>query len=374
MAKQKNMIRKRVGKNRTTYQVTYDLPSTGKRKRKSKTFYSYQEAVKFRDELRYNRQHGLPLGTTQEHNLTVEDCMRKWGDLHFSTLSPTTANRYKGLINEYIVPCLGNKSVSSLSWADVQEAVNQLLKASPASGKPLSVKTVKNTVQVLKLALDLAVDKGILSENPCSKVKLPKKQHQEQTCYDEEEINRCLLAAKGTDLFLPLCIECTYGLRRGELLGLKWSAVDFENKTIQISNNRVLAGSQVIEKDPKSESGKRTLDLPESLINLLKEEKKHSKSEYVLVNRKGMPWNPDAFSRKFARFLKKNNLPKTRFHGLRHSVTSTLLNHNVPVKTVQKIMGHSDAMITMNVYAHSTNKQQKEAIEVMHEVLKIDIK
>ena len=169
-----------------------------------------------------------------------------------------------------------------------------------------------------------------------------------------------LNCAKGTDIYLPLMMEICLGLRRGELLGLKWKHIDFENSIISVRENLVGVGNQLITKAPKTASSIRDIQIPSTLLELLKEYytlrlgvKLSIDDEYIIIQTSkknyGKPFKSDSFSLKFRRFLKKNNLRHIRFHDLRHCNATLLLSLGVSPKIIQQRLRHSNYQITMDI-------------------------
>ena len=290
-----------------------------------------------------------------------------------NTISPTTYVSYLDNMNNYIFPALGKIQLQSLTTGQIQKLINTLCEASPRSGKPMAPKTVKNIFLNINAAMEKAELLGMLRKNPCKHVVLPKVPRPVGTAYDEDEIQKLLNAAKGTDLELPLYIEICLGLRRGELLALKYSAIQWENNTISILESRVTAGNDVIVKCPKTQSGKRDLVVPLHLMQMLKakrlwylEQKLHfggdfTDSDLVVCQPNGKPYHPDHFAKKFKRLLKENGLRDIRFHDLRHTNASMMIASGIDIKVAQQRLGHSDVTTTLNIYSHVLNHANQAA-------------
>jgi integrase len=201
------------------------------------------------------------------------------------------------------------------------------------------------------------------------------------TAYDEAEIQKLLDAAKGTDLELPLYIEVCLGLRRGELLALKYSAIDWDSNTISIIESRVTAGNEVIVKCPKTQSGKRDLIVPAHLMKMLYLQ--HSQylqqklrlggdfthSDLVICQPNGKPYHPDHFAKKFRKLLKDHGLRKIRFHDLRHTNASLMIASGIDIKVAQQRLGHSDVTTTLNIYSHVLQRSNQEAANTLDSLI-----
>ena len=221
----------------------------------------------------------------------------------------------------------------------------------------------------------------MIQYNPCTGVELPKIEKKIPEIYDSKEIAIALNAAKGTDMYLILLIAVSVGLRRGELIALRWEDVDFKEKTISVVENRVLAGGEEITKAPKSKAGLRTITVGDKVIcELKKAQRKYyenklamgkgfTDSGLVVCKENGEGYYPDAITKKWARFVKKNGLKKICFHSLRHSCATAMIEAGVDPKTVQQRLGHADITVTMNIYAHCTKTMDTKAAEVIDDVV-----
>ena len=369
-------IRKRERRNgKSAYQVVLEVggDENGKRIRRYKTADTKAKAndlaLQMIEDLNLEeKENGSVTGKGIVH-VTVEEWAMKWLDTFCTEDSETTKARYRDMIEKDIVPKIGAIRLDKLTCMDVQEYLNEIHAASPRTGKPLSAKTVKNLYHILNSMMKKAVKNGSIAKNPCDGVTLPKRTVPKTEIYDQEMIQKCLQCAKDTDLYLPLVLSFSLGLRRGELLGLKWDAVDLEKGTVHVRDNRVVAGGKVLEKNPKSEAGVRDLFVGEALLEILRKEKEKGKGEYVVSKADGGPYSPDSFSRKFKRFLRKNGLPDIKLHATRHSCASLMLSNGVDISTVQKTLGHASPTTTLGVYAHSTVAGSKAAAEKVDQLL-----
>ena len=171
-------------------------------------------------------------------------------------------------------------------------------------------------------------------------------------------------------MYFPLMLALFTGMRRGELIALRWQDVDFSEKKLYVRHSIVSVQGVPEMKGPKTESGKREIALSDRILEMLDEQRKRfPRSEYVVCQKNGQPFTPDAFSRKFQRFLSRNHLPHLRLHDLRHASATLMIEHGVDIKTVQSRLGHSDISTTLNIYSHMTEQMNRNAADKLDEVL-----
>ena len=368
-------LRKRESKSGiTTYQIVAEEEagfSTGKRKRFYRTVKgSKKEAEKamrnFINELE-NRTF------TKDSKIKVKDFMHQWLELYIKDqLSPTTVQHYVVQTENYIIPVFGDMYLQQVKNIDVQKWIFSLQKKSPLTGKPMAPKTIKNIFLNLSAAMKKAVMLELIPKNPCDNITMPKLEKFHPDVYSIEEVEHMLDCAKETSMYLPLMIEICIGLRRGELLALKWKHIDFENEYLSVEENLVTVDNESITKAPKTQSGKRSIQIPATLLTLLKDtkaERNAKDNDYIICQADGSPYKSDSFSLKFRRFLKANELKHIRFHDLRHINATIMLSLGISPKVAQERLGHSSYQITMDIYSHVLKKVEKEAADKLDEAL-----
>ena len=281
-----NIVKKKTKKGHA-WQITVEMPRdpiTGKRNRKYKTITGTKKEAeqglrRFINEL----EHGEYIA---DNNITVSAWMQKWLEVYaIPTVSPTTLVSYKGMNRRYIEPMIGHLQVQELNALAVQIWVNKL-RESPISGKPLSAATIKHTYHVLRGAMDKAVQAGLIHRSPCTGIQLPRGEKKKPVIYDEVQIQQLLDFARGTEMELIIDLELCMGMRRGELLGLQWQDVNWEKNQIHIIRSRVAVDGKSVVKQPKTESGTRTLDVPEILMKKLKSYKVKCMEQKIRVGRR----------------------------------------------------------------------------------------
>jgi len=305
-------------------------------------------------------------------------------------LSPVTVRGYKDLLEGRIYAALGHIKLHQLSAQQVTRFYNKLLtepsKANGATGKPLSASTVLHYHRLLRAMLNTAVKWGIIATNPVLKASIPKNDTKKMKVYDPE--TAAVLLTKLEDAPLKYHVGVVLGLlgqlRLGEIGALNWSDVDFDNSLLRIERSAsAVVGQGVIIKSTKTEASQRTIALPiqaMALLRKLKAEQNEQRiqlgaawvnSNAVLAQWNGERHHPDRLSVWFQRFLKENNLPPIRFHDLRHTGASLLMNiMGMPTQIVTNRLGHSSATVTLSFYSHGFAQKDKAAADGLEELLR----
>lgn len=294
------------------------------------------------------------------------DFMEQWLEIVKSTVSIPTYSSYVNAVKSIIAPYFRKKKIllRDLQAHDIQMFYQEQLQRVKAS-------SVIHYHANIHKALKYAVKNDMIPSNPADKVERPKQDKFYGNFYDRDELNKLFEAVAGTKLELPVLLGAFYGLRRSEIIGLKWSAIDFEQNTITISHTVTscnLDGKCVIvAKDTtKTKSSRRTLPLVpyfhEKLLVVKAQQERNQKLcgrsynreflEYICVDDIGDRFKPNYITSQFPKLLERNGFRKIRFHDLRHSCASLLLASGVPMKHIQEWLGHSDFSTTANIYAH----------------------
>lgn len=289
--------------------------------------------------------------------------MRSWlDDVVVHQVKENTFSQYNMVYNGYIAkykPFHGVK-LQALTPALIQSYYNAQLK------NGLSPNTVRKHHANLHKCLSYAVRLGMLTQNPSDQTELPPKQkYKGATAYTPEQLKQLLDIFEHDPLETPVRIAVTYGLRRSEVCGLRWDAVDFDTNTLSVCHTAVVDNGKVIYSDnTKTASSNRVLPLTASMRTYLlkiKEQQEENKSlfgssyqdsGYICTRPDGEPINPNFVTHHFQRMLKANNLPVIRFHDLRHSAVYALRKGGCDAKDIQCWLGHSDVSTTLNVYGH----------------------
>lgn len=323
-----------------------------------------QELLKERiDELEMTLEHE----ETQIPDMPFSQFMSNWLTMIKPTVLITTYGSYQYFIEKRINPYFDEKNITlqKIKTVDIQEYYNTML------SKGTKWNSVAKHHAVIRKALDYAVKMDYILVNPAVKIETPKRQKFIAEHYNREELQQLFEAVKGDLLEVPVILSAFYGLRRSEALGLKWSAIDFEQKTLCIKHTvcRISVDGKdvIVRKDTtKNKTSLRTLPLIPDVEKLLLKTKKQQESnrrkcrnaynkeflDYVCVDDMGNLLRPDYLSQHLQTVLKRNNLKHIRYHDLRHSCASLLLANGVSLKEIQDWLGHSDFSTTANIYSH----------------------
>jgi len=309
---------------------------------------------------------------------TLEEFLPDWLNTVFASRSLGTHTLYSWNVKKRILPYIGREKLVDLKTDRIQNYYNHLLR------EGISKHAVHVTHKVLRVALNHAVKLGYIGRNPCSGTTPPKPNQAEMQCYDDSQVRVLLDTAKSIrDRFYPLYYLAIHtGMRQAELIGLKWDDVDWEKSTIQVKRQvRHFKGGGYTFTSPKSRSGYRTIILGRQALNALEDHlmvqselKDAIGDEWVDLNlifasNTGTPIRASNLRRGFRRLLKESELPKIRFHDLRHTAASLMLNHGIPVLIASKRLGHSKPSITIDVYGHLLPSKQEEAAELMDNLM-----
>ena len=304
-----------------------------------------------------------------------------WMDTWFENVvrikvRPSSHQTYKGYIDNHIKPNIGKIPLEKLTTMDLQKFYRKLLTKgrverieSKEQPKGLSAKTVRNINQVISSAMDLAVAQKIILTNPTNACELPKVEYKEMQTIPAEQLQAFLGEARATGVYEMYYIELATGLRRGELLGLKWSDIDWKNGIIKVRRQVARVDGQIVEAPLKTKNSYRAVTISQQAIEVLKQQKAKTNDQYVFPSPNGGPISPDSVNNMLKRVLERAGIPKVRFHDLRHTFATIALQNGVDIKTVSGMLGHFSAGFTLDTYAHVTTSAQKEAAQTMGNVL-----
>ena len=315
-------------------------------------------------------------GFIEPSTLTLTGFLERWMETTEKTVSPKTFERYRQMIKNHIIPEIGSALLQKLDAMEIQFAYSRLLAHGRADGKGgLAPKTVRNVHGVLSSALQTARNWKLVNQVATQSVKLPKVEKQEMKILDKPQTAALLCSLEGHWLHPIVLVALTTGMRRGEILALKWSNISLRDgkdgwlKVVQ-SVEQTSAGKRL--KDVKTEHARRKISLAPITVQTLLAHKsqqaeqllrlgvRQDKDGLVFTTLDGRLRDPLLVSTTFRQHMAQLDLPKIRFHDLRHTHISQLLADGNDIKTVSSRAGHSNASITLNVYAHSMPDSQEK--------------
>ena len=257
---------------------------------------------------------------------TMGQWMRVWYE-NYATIKvrPSSHATYRGIIKNHIDPAIGNIPLTKLTTLDLQKFYRDLLtggrverKESEKKPKGLGPKTVRNIHQIISSALKLAIHQKLIAHNPAEGCALPRVERNEMKTLTADQLTAFLQEAERTGVFEMYYLELATGLRRGELLGLKWQDVDFNQGTVTVRRQIGRINGVVTEGPLKTKNAYRVIPLGNQALEVLKSQKEKQASEYVFPSPSGGPISPDSVRNMLRRVLKRAGLPYVRFHDLRH--------------------------------------------------------
>ena len=370
----KGHIRKRGSKWCFVLDIGRD-PETGKRRQKwFSGFATKKEAERAMVEKIAELNRGEYIEPTK---MTVKEFLEMWlEDEVKPNRKVSTYDIYHSVITNHLIPGIGNIPLHQLGPIHIHQLMKSL------SNKDISSTTAKYSVRTLKVALNWAVKMQLIPKNPAANIRISTRSTgSEMKVWTDEEVNRFLQAAKGSKFYPTFYLAITTGMRMGELLGLKWTDIDFDRGTISIRRTlqRTSAGLQLIEQT-KTAKSRRLISISPSTVEVLKKHRVEQKKEMIQYNyrdvydlvftsRTGKPVEPRNLREYFSLITKKAELPPIRFHDLRHTHATLLLKQGIHPKIVSERLGHSSISMTLDTYSHVIPSMQKEAAEMFDQII-----
>ena len=279
-------------------------------------------------------------------------------------LRVTTYSTYENRIYVHVIPGIGRIPLNKLSQNDLQQFYAKLKRTGRKKnvenkGTALSDRMVRACHAVCRSALEKAVHEGLITRNPAIGCKLPPKKNAEMKILTQAEIIRLLNQAAEEGYYVLFLLELTTGMRRGEILGLKWKDLNLNTGELKIVRQVTVKGVSV----PKTKSSIRTLFLPPDMLELLRDLKKTATSEWIFPSpvKDGEPRHPSAVTKRFRIMLERAHCKHVRFHDLRHTFATMALENGIDIKTLSAMIGHVSAETTLNIYSHVTDAMKVQA-------------
>jgi integrase len=347
------------------YAVVYDGrdPLTGRERR------TWHTAGRNRDDAEamltlLNAQQRLLAGAGSEGGgLTLGQFLTNaWLPAKRLELRPTTAHRYEWMITHYVLPRLGSIPLRRLRVDHLEDLYRELLHTKGRRGTGLAPKTVHNVHIMIRSSLRMAVRRRLASVNVADAAAAPRFRSAipPMRSWTVAQLKLFLDAAHRERLYPALRLSAMTGMRRGEVLGLTWSAIDFEQRRLTINTAIQLLDSRIIEVPPKTRASRRSVDLDRDTCAVLEawhDQQHHNgghatPGSWVFTSVRGGPVNPDLYSQTFDRLVARLDVPKIRLHDLRHTHATLLIKNGEPLKVVSERLGHANPAFTMATYQH----------------------
>jgi integrase len=367
------------------YRFVVDIgrdPETGRRLQKTMTFDKKGEARKEYDRIRHQSSEGTYVKPSKA---TVNEIIDSYLKGATRGKRANTARNYADAFR-CVRDQLGDKPAQRVSKDDIEDLVDFMLTSGrKRGGKPgtgLSGRSVNLTLGRLKAAFEQAVQEGKLVRNVVALVKPVSYKQAEREPWSDEEV-RTFLRSIARDRLSAAWRLSLYGLRRGEVLGLRWSDVDLKVGTLKVTQTRVLVDYEVVVEEPKTKNGFRTLPLDAELLAELKALRKRQQAEaeeageayeasgYVVTDELGAPVHPEWYSDEFGRILRTAKLRRITLHDGRHTTLSLMEKAGVPISVISKWAGHYDSAFTQSRYIHASGDDLAQGAEKLAEIYKI---
>ncbi|MCJ7983792.1 site-specific integrase [Priestia sp. OVL9] len=313
-----------------------------------------------------------------DNKMTLNQFLPKWLDMAAKRrVRETTFDNYQRAVNVRILPILGHVGLTELNGPVCQKFFNHLV------DEGLSERYIEYIYTVLNGALEKAIDWDLLLKNPLRKVDIPRGRRRKYVVWTKEELIRFLQFSKIENVhYSALFFVCGYtGLRRGEMLALKWQDINFEKGTLHVQRNLIYREGNFSYGPLKTESSNRIIKLDDETLRVLSQHKKrqselkllygprYSQEDLIFCREDGQPIYPRTMTTIFNRVIKKSEVPKIRFHDLRHTHATLLLEAGVSLKEVQERLGHSSIKMTGDIYAHVTDGMKENTSKKFSEYM-----
>lgn len=365
---------------RARWRIRWDEPTGtdgGRRRRSRAGLRTLSEAKAVLHDLQQRRALGVSTTTERE---TVGDYLPRW--LEGLRVKPTTLANYATCVNRYLVPALGNVRLRDLQPEHLDGLYRKLEREGKGENVGLAPKTVRHVHTAVRKALQDAVERGRLGRNVADLAHPPtqrqaRSHNARSKAWTVEELGVFLAAIRGDRLGALWILTASTGLRRAEVVGLQWDALDLDDGTANIFRTVTEAAGKVIASDStKTDASQRRIALDRETVRVLKAHRKTQTTERLAVGplwlgdglsvftrTDGLPLRPSDVSHAFTKVVRTLGLPEVGVHGLRHTYATLAIRAGIPAHIVSKRLGHANVGITMTVYAHAFPSDDRDAAE-----------
>jgi integrase len=332
-----------------------------------------KECAEWLRKILHQVDYGLDL---EGGRIKVGEYLKDWHENSQPSLRAKTSYQYGKIIEKHILPFIGELPLKALTPQRVEQFYGQMLK------KGSGVRTVRYAHGVLHKALEKAVRYGLIAGNPSHGASLPQLHQKEMQVFDESQVSTFLTASSGSRLEALFYLAVVTGMREGEIFGLKWVDLQWNNGVLHVQRQvQRVPGQSWAFVEPKTRAGRRMVSIGNGAIEALRRQKERQAQERAIAGKRwqdldlifpsaiGTPMDPHNLMKDFNAVLGQAGLPKIRFHDLRHTAASLMLNHGVPVLVVSKMLGHANPSITLNTYAHLYHESLSGAAKLMDELV-----
>lgn len=307
--------------------------------------------------------------------MNVADLCTRWLESSRHRVAAKTYARYESMVRLHIIPTLGGIRAEILRPTHIEAALAGWISGNRKDRKKgrLSQRSVRHLCDTLKTICRWGLRMNVLTRNPADAIEPPRVDRNEMRALDPNGVAELLNAARGTELEAPIAVAIGTGLRRGELLGLRWGDIDLDQARLAVRRSVETVDGVTRAKPPKTARSARTVSLPSFVVDVLRKARAEQLERRMLLGlgraedgavftrSDAAAWEPGAFSLHFARLVKRHRLPHVRFHDLRHSFGTLALASGVDLKTVSSALGHSTIAMTANTYVHAVESLQRDS-------------
>jgi integrase len=309
---------------------------------------------------------------------TLSDFLDKWEGWAATQVTAKTIERYRELASLHVRPHLGAIRIQRLKTADFAELYGKLQRPKTEGGAGLAPRTIGHVHRLLRGVFERAAEWGTIVSNPVAVAKAPKVPDTEIEILEPEEIKAVLRALRGRPLYPIAVLGLATGMRRGEMVALRWGDIDLDGGKIQVERSFEQTNAGITSKAPKTRAGCRVISIPPSISTELRTHWRQQQElrlalglgraagdDLVFGREDGRPWPPDSLTTAWAKTIAALKLPKVTLHALRHTHVSQLISGGVDIVTVSRRIGHSNPAVTLKVYAHMFGDTDKGAAAVV---------